>query len=84
MIFNLFIFMKTKVIIIMKKRNLNGKLALRKNSVSNLQIEKVKGGGNTDICTGTQPSCAGCDTPTRNPCVRPTRGDWTCQGCPQQ
>jgi hypothetical protein len=67
----------------MKKRNLNAKLVLKKNLVSNLQAEEVKGAG-TNICTGTQPSCAGCDTPTKRwPCPTPTRGDWTC-GCPNQ
>lgn len=68
----------------MKKRSLNKKLNLGKHSVSSLETIKVKGGANTDICTGTQPSCAGCDLPTKAwPCPRPTRGDWTC-GCPNQ
>ena len=61
----------------MKKRNLNTKLSLQKNLVSNLQLERIKGMG-TDICTGLQRTCGGCDLPTRNPCVKPSRG-W----CPQ-
>ncbi|MFK7750125.1 MAG: hypothetical protein AB8B65_17160 [Kordia sp.] len=68
----------------MKKRNLNAKLALKKNLVSNLQIEEVKGGLRTDICSGLQETCGGCQGPTKeSPCPTPTRGDWTC-GCPQQ
>ncbi len=67
----------------MKKRNLNVKLTLGKQSVSNLKTSQIKGGLKTDICTGLQETCGGCDGVTRNPCVEPTRGDWTC-GCPQQ
>ena len=67
----------------MKKRNLNAKLALKKNLVSNLQAEEVKGAG-TVICSGTQDTCINCETPTKQwPCPTPTRGDWTCD-CPQQ
>lgn len=65
----------------MKKRNLKVKLTLKKNLVSNLQAEEVKGAG-TNICSGTQDTCINCEQVTRFPCVRPTRGDWTCY-CPQ-
>lgn len=61
----------------MKKRILETKLNLKKNLVSNLQLERIKGAG-TDICTGLQETCGGCELPTRNPCVKPSRG-W----CPQ-
>ncbi|AXG71461.1 hypothetical protein KORDIASMS9_03718 [Kordia sp. SMS9] len=67
----------------MKKKNLNAKLALKKNLVSNLQAETVKGAG-TNICSGTQDTCINCQGPTKEwPCPTPTRGDWTC-GCPDQ
>lgn len=65
----------------MKKRNFKEKLNLGKHSVSNLATTQIKGAG-TNICSGTQPSCAGCELPTRLGCPRPTRGDWTCD-CPQ-
>jgi len=68
----------------MKKRNLKTKLSLGRQLVSNLETTEIKGGLQTDICTGFQETCGGCGLPTRFPCVRPTRGDWTCQGCGQQ
>lgn len=67
----------------MKKRNLQGKLSLGKNSVSNLKTESLTGGLRTDICSGTQDTCINCQGPTKEwPCPTPTRGDWTCY-CPQ-
>jgi hypothetical protein len=67
----------------MKKRNLKGKLSLGKHSVSNLEETQIKGGLRTDICSGLQETCGGCQGPTKQyPCPTPTRGDWTC-GCPQ-
>jgi len=62
----------------MKKRNLKATLSLGKNIVSNLVSNQVKGGLRTDICSGLQETCGGCDGVTRNPCVKPSRG-W----CPQ-
>ena len=53
----------------MKKRNLNAKLVLKKNLVSNLQAEELKGGRKTDICTGLQETCSNCQGVTREwPC----------------
>ncbi|MGH1387446.1 hypothetical protein [Kordia sp.] len=53
----------------MKKRNLNKKLTLGKNAISNFKIENVRGGRKTDICSGTQNTCANCQGPTREwPC----------------
>ncbi|WP_046758497.1 class I lanthipeptide [Kordia jejudonensis] len=67
----------------MKKRNLNKKLNLQKDLVSNLETENLKGGLRTDICTGLQDTCSNCQGPTKQwPCPTPTRGDWTCN-CPQ-
>ena len=61
-----------------KKSNLKVKLSLGKYSVSSLEKNQLKGAG-THICTGLQETCGGCELPTRNPCVKPSRG-W----CPQQ
>ncbi|MBC8756437.1 hypothetical protein H2O64_17315 [Kordia sp. YSTF-M3] len=53
----------------MKKRNLNVKLTLGKNSVSNLESTQIKGGAKTDICTGLQETCSNCQGVTREwPC----------------